>query len=99
MAKVFSPAGWLGLVLLASPAVQAQETPRALVERAIQAHGGMERLSRVQADRIRLRGTLEVDGRRIPFLAETIVQLPDRYRNTTEMTLEGRKYVLVHIVN
>src|SRR5262249_13953901 len=48
---------------------------RALVERAIQAHGGAERLARWQAVSSRSRGTLHAGGG-ASFTAESFTQLP-----------------------
>ena len=70
----------VGLLAGAAGAARGQEEPRAVIERAIQAHGGMERLSRVRADKVTLKGTLVVSGRSVPFVAETTVQLPAQFK-------------------
>lgn len=78
----------------ASPADEAQ----AIIERAIKAHGGLDRLSRVHADRVMNKGFLIVNGKETPFLAETTVQLPGQFRNVIH--LQGdRKTVFVQILN
>ena len=79
---------------MAAPADEAQ----AIIERAIKAHGGLERLNRVHADRVANKGVLIVNGRETPFLAETTVQMPSQFRNVIH--LQGdRKTVFVQILN
>jgi hypothetical protein len=86
------------LLAPAGPAA-AQETPRATIERAIQAHGGAERLSLVRADKVKLKGTLIAAGKATPFTAETTVQLPAQYKSVIELSVDGRKRTLVHLLN
>lgn len=88
------------VVLLAtSLAAQAPDDARALIERAIKAHGGADALGRVRADKVKFKGTLVLQGHTVPFLAETTVQLPSKYRNVIEINSGGDKHTIVHIVN
>ena len=89
------------VALLAGSAgvVSAQDDARALIERAIKAHGGAEAMARIRADKVRFKGTIVLQGHTTPFLAETTVQLPSKYKNVTEVNPAGDKHTLVHIVN
>ncbi|HZY85229.1 MAG TPA: hypothetical protein VFE78_10390 [Gemmataceae bacterium] len=91
-------AGAAALLAPAQPA-GAPETPRTTIERAIKAHGGAERLSLVRADKVKLKGTLIAAGKAAPFTAYTTVQLPAQYKSVIELTVEGRKRTLVHLLN
>jgi hypothetical protein len=86
-ALLFGPAA-------AAPADEAQ----AIIERAIKAHGGLDRLSHVRADRVTNKGMLVVNGKETPFVAETTVQLPAQFRNVIHLQGE-RKTVFVEILN
>ncbi len=88
----------LALVLL-PPAAPAQDAARAVIEQAIKAHGGEERLARNRADRVRLKGTLFIPKGTAPFVAETIVQLPAQFKSVMELTANGEKHTLVHLIN
>jgi hypothetical protein len=85
------------LALGAAPAPPDDEA-QGIIERAVKAHGGVDRLSRVHADRVTNRGVLFVQSRETPFTSETTVQLPNQLRNVIH--LEGdRKTVFVQILN
>src|SRR4051812_13203437 len=84
--------------LLAAPA-RGQDTPRAVIERAVKAHGGRERLSRGRADKGKLKGVLIVGGKEGAFTAETAVQQPDRFKNVMRLAAGNDKHTVVHILN
>jgi hypothetical protein len=77
----------LVLVLLVGvgPAAVAQESARAVIERAIAAHGGREKLSRARADRARMRGVVHIGKDSVLFTSEVTVHLPRRYRSVVQM--------------
>jgi hypothetical protein len=79
--------------------VSAQETPQALIERAIRAHGGQERLAKARADRVKMKGTLAVGTARVPFVSTTTVQMPGQFKSVVEMTVSGKAHTIVHLVN
>jgi hypothetical protein len=89
------------VVLLASASnyAAAQEEARALIERAVKAHGGAEALARIHADKVKFRGTLVIQGHTSPILVETTTQLPSKYKCVIEMNHDGDKATIVHIVN
>jgi hypothetical protein len=86
-------------VALVGPAAVAQESARAVIERAVAAHGGREKLTRVRADRVRLRGVLQVGASRVPFTNEVIVQLPRHYRSVVEVHVGSRPQTVVHVLS
>jgi hypothetical protein len=91
---------WTVVLFVGSPAmVWAQDEARAIIQRAIQAHGGADALGRVRADKVKFKGTLVLQGHNTPFTAETIVQLPSKYKNVLEMNHNGDKHTIVHVIN
>jgi hypothetical protein len=85
-------------VLAGAVSVHAQDA-RAVIEKAILAHGGMERLNRLQADRIKVKGSLYINEKAVPFSGEALVQLPTRLKNTFQLTMDNKTILLVQIVN
>jgi hypothetical protein len=85
--------------LLAAGPAQAQETPRELIERAIKAHGGMDRLAKARADWVRVKGTLMVGDKEAPFRGETTVQLPGQFKSVLEVSFDDHKTTVVQTLN
>ena len=90
-------AAWV-LVLVAGT-VSAQEKPQEIIQRAIKAHGGDEKLARITCDKVKVNGFLVVGEDDVLFTAETFVQLPGVFKNTVTLTVNGRKVVIVQILN
>jgi hypothetical protein len=88
------------ILLPPAPALAQPDAARAIIEQAIKAHGGEERLARNRADKVKLEGTLYSPGGTAPFVAETTVQLPAQFKTTLEVrTPDGKTHTLVHLVN
>jgi len=85
--------------LAAASAVPAQDTARAIVERAAQAHGGVERLNRIRADRIQVKGNIIIEDKETPFTGETTVQFPAQFKNVLTLTTPKGRTTVVQILN
>jgi len=84
-------ASCLAIVIVLAPAASAQDTPRAIVEKAIQAQGGADKVAKLRTMRIKAEGTTNlVPGQAdLPFTVEDVWRMPDRYKSTTTITLAG----------
>ena len=87
------------LVATTGGAPAQEEAARALIERAVQAHGGAEAMGRVRADKVKFKGNLVLGGHNIPFIAETTIQLPSKYRHVLETGDGSDKHTLLYIIN
>src|SRR5690348_17197194 len=83
MRKLLSPALAAGLLLIAPALVRADDS-RAVIEKAIKAYGGEEKLARLKAVQLSAKGTINL-GAEVPFTLETVWQWPDRLRNTVKL--------------
>jgi hypothetical protein len=89
---------WSAVYLaLALPVLRADEA-RAVVEKAIKAHGGEDKLARLTTVRTRTKGTLVVNGTPATFTAQTWRRLPDRSKTVLELEINDAKLgiVVVH---
>jgi hypothetical protein len=77
----------------------AKDDARILIERAVRAHGGAEALGRIRADKVKFKGTLVLKDHTTPFLAETTMQLPSKYKHVIETNIAGDKHTLLYIIN
>lgn len=82
-----------------APAVPAQEPPRAVIERAIVAHGGHARLALARCERVRLKGTMHVGSASLPFTNELAVALPGRYKSVVTIDDGTRTRQVVHVLD
>jgi hypothetical protein len=77
----------------------ADDSPRAIVERAIQAHGGRERLEKLKTDRVTLKGTIFVNDDKAEFTAETTVNMPAQFRYVVNQKFATSTRKVVQILN
>lgn len=83
------------------PLAEAEIQPevKAVVVRAIEAHGGMARLSLHRADRVKTKGTVQFAGVEAKFQSETLVQLPDQMKSSQEIEVKGKTLKVVQVCN
>lgn len=99
-ASVLSLAGLAlltGVILTAEPSSETEA--RALIARAITAHGGEANLTRFRAAQEKTKGAFFPTGREAPFTQELSVQLPDRLRNVLRVEVENRKLTIIQILD
>jgi hypothetical protein len=78
---------------------RAQEDARAIIAKAVKAHGGEEKLAKLRADRVQVKGKLYLGEMEIPFTGETLVQLPGQFKNVMNMTFMGKNRSIVQVLN
>jgi hypothetical protein len=93
---------FLALVLvLVAATTRADEstTPRALVEKAIEAQGGRDKLAKFPAMKSRFRGKIHIDGEKSDFTGEMIMQGADQRKLSIEIEAGGAKVRIVQVLN
>jgi hypothetical protein len=76
--------------LLVGPAA-AQNDPKAIIEKAIKAKGGADRIDRYAAAIVETKGTLFQGGQAVPFTSRSAYELPDRGKVVFEIEALGGK--------
>ena len=89
------------LLLLTTPAALAQADAKELVEKAIRAHGGDAALSKLNSVRITVEGEGEFAPGQppVPIVVEDVWRMPDRYKTTSRLTLQGQKVTQTLCIN
>jgi hypothetical protein len=87
------------IVALVGRLPAADDEPRAIIERAIKAHGGQERLEKLKTDRVTLKGTMTINDKPVEFTGETTVNLPSQLRSVTVLMLEPKPRTIVQLLN
>lgn len=94
-------ARWLilagGLILALAARAGAQASAEAMVDKAIQAHGGAAALERARVVVRTSSGTITVNAMDTPFTSELTTDLPDRYRLSVQ--LGPQKTALLTVIN
>jgi hypothetical protein len=86
-----------GLTLGAGPA-RAQDA-KAIIEKAIGAHGGATNLDKYKAGRLTSKGNIDLGGTDIEFTGETVFQLPDKQKTTIKAKANEMEFMVVQLVN
>jgi hypothetical protein len=87
------------LFLLPAVPVLAQDPdPRAILEKAVKAHGGDQVLARTTASHSRSKGKIHVGGG-LDFTAEEDVQLPDKFRSVVQLHANGMTFAVQQVFN
>jgi hypothetical protein len=84
----------VGLVLPAG----AQSEVQAILDKAIQAHGGAERLAKPKARQTKSKGTLEVAGG-ITFTQDSSTQLPNQLKEVMQLNVNGQNVTVITVFN
>jgi hypothetical protein len=90
-------AAWL--LLAGAGTVSAQENPKDVIQRAIKAHGGADKLSKYNAVRTRTRGSVDFNGVYVAFTSEAVAQLPGQMKNSLELTIHGQRVTARQVLN
>jgi hypothetical protein len=79
--------------------IGAQEGVRTIIEKAIEAHGGEEKLAKVKAVRAKSKGTIHFGGASSAYTNTESWQLPDRIRVVMEIESRGKKLRVIQVLN
>lgn len=89
-----------GLLVIAERASAAErDKALAVINDAIQAHGGEDRLTKAKVMMRSSKGVMHLFGKESQFTADTAFQLPDRYRDVITIDAGGQKSLLTIVVN
>lgn len=99
---MFRPIAVLGIVALlgGSTARAADDDPKEIIAKAIKAHGGEEFLTKHPGQRSKNKGTIDIPGvGEVEFTQDVAVMLPDRGKESLEMTIAGQKVSVATLIN
>lgn len=85
-------------VALVAPA-RAADGPKAIVEKAIKAHGGADKLNKYPAHRATIKGTISAMGMDLELKAESVAMYPDKAKVKGVISIGGQEITLVQIAN
>jgi hypothetical protein len=86
------------LCLLSAAPAFAQADARAVLDKAIKAHGGEDKLTSFQAGRIKTKGKLVGVGG-LEFTQDAAFQMPDKFHDELTLDVNGKQIKIVTIMN
>jgi hypothetical protein len=88
------------VVLTAYTSARADEqAAKVILDKAIKASGGEERLSKTKAFTVKGKGKIVVDGTDIPFSFQTTAKGIEQYRSTYEGEADGEKFTGATVID
>jgi len=85
--------------LLNAGVIRAEDDPKAIVEKAIKAHGGAEKLMKYKASRMKGKGKVDTPVGELEFTQESAAMLPDKIKEVSEFEVMGQKVRTVTLIN
>lgn len=90
----------LGLLLVGAQRASAQNNdPKPIIEKAIKAHGGEDKLAKLQAYRAKMKGTLELMGLSLDFTSEGLMTMRNRMKTEITFEIMGNKLSVIQVFN
>jgi hypothetical protein len=80
-------------------AARGEDPARAIIEKAIQAHGGAAPLDKYPAGRAKAKGTVVIRGTEFPFTAERLFQMPGKLRETFEVVSQNIQRPVTYVAS
>jgi hypothetical protein len=84
-----------GLVLVLAGGARADDTPQTLIDRAVKAHGGAEKLAKERGTQTKSKGTLELGGG-LSFTNE-ISMYAGKLKEAMELDVNGQKVTVITV--
>jgi hypothetical protein len=89
----------LGFLVAWSQPGLTQDTPRALVDKAIKAYGGPDKLAKLKAVTVKSKGTIEIMGTKLPFTKESWADLSGKFKEVMDLEVGGKKTAVKTVYN
>ena len=77
--------------------MQAQADLKAVIKKAIVAHGGAKNLAKFKGASSKFKGTMELMGKTVEITGETSFQKPDKVRNAVTLNLNNMNIEVVTV--
>ncbi len=87
------------VVFLVAGSVRAGDDEKAIVEKAIKAHGGEEKLTKFKGGTMKAKGKADTPAGEIEFSQESAYMLPDKVKEVSEFEVMGKKVKTVMLIN
>jgi outer membrane lipoprotein-sorting protein len=99
MRKVLSLSAAACLVLVLAGRAAAQTEARGVIEKAVKAAGGADKLAKLKASKAKFKGTGKFEGVTVALTGEVTLQLPGQMRLEVQAEAQGQNVTLLYVLN
>src|SRR5207248_2712870 len=85
--------------VLLAPSARAQDDAKAIIEKAIKAHGGADNLNKYKAAKGKIKGVIVIMGQELEISGEMWVQFPAKGKAALQLNLNGMKIPITQLIN
>ncbi|HEV8058882.1 MAG TPA: hypothetical protein VGP68_03365 [Gemmataceae bacterium] len=89
----------VGILLAGSSWARAQDDAKAILDKAVKAHGGAEKLGKVKAQQTKAKGSVETPMGLLEFNQESTIQHPDKIKEIVHVNINGMQISITTIYN
>ena len=89
----------ISIVLTCCTDAAAQDDAKATIEKAIEAHGGADKLDKFLAGQVQSKGLVAAQAGDVPFTSVVVYQLPDRVKATMEFAIAAGPRSITQVLN
>jgi outer membrane lipoprotein-sorting protein len=89
----------VGILLAGSSWAPAQDDAKAILDKAVKAHGGLDKLAKVKAQQSKAKGSVESPVGLIEFTQESWFQHPDKFKEVSHATVMGQQIDATTVYN
>ena len=86
------------VLLIIGGRAPAQDEVRAIIEKAIKAHGGEEKIAKTKAMLVKNKGTIELSGS-LAFTQEVTMLHPDKFKEVLHLEIQGKQITVTTVFN
>lgn len=99
MRRLFLTAFAVALPLALAGRAAADDDAKVTITKAIDAHGGKDKLEKFKASKSKGKGVISLFGMDLEFTVETMSQIPDKLKTTIKMEVNGMAFTVEQTVN
>jgi outer membrane lipoprotein-sorting protein len=99
MRKRFITVLTVGFLLAGASWASAQDDAKALLDKAVKAHGGPDKLNKIKAQQSKAKGSVETPIGKVEFAQESSFQYPDKFKEVSHANVNGMQIDVTTVYN
>src|SRR5262249_21640762 len=95
MRRYLLAAAAFGVALVLAPQSRAQDEAKAIIEKAIKAHGGADKMAKTKAIRPTAKGNLQLMGQALGYTETSTIQPPNQVQSALTPEIMGQQIPII----